>query len=163
VLVDEERKMPATSALIRRNIRTRRHLNAPAFISVADDLDQVLRLYALRQINNLGSVSWKLPSNHEQAGVAAAELTYEGDGRHSFGLNEELIFRSSEVASSGIFRTAFRVLPLRHGTASFVDVRLVLDKTHRHDSLRKLCEFMGLVKQNDGGDDDQFLAALRNL
>jgi hypothetical protein len=154
--------MPAAApAIVRRNVKTIRHHNARTFLDVADDIDQVLSQYRLQRVINPGSVSWKLPSHHAMAGVAAAELTCESGNRRSFGINEELVFQNAQVSASGLFRSAFRVIPVRPGTASFLDFRLIQDTAQRHAALAKACELMDLMR--DEGDDDQFGAALQSL
>jgi hypothetical protein len=95
------------------------------------------------------------------AGVSAAELTCESGGRQSFGVNEDLAFQNPQVAASGLFRSAFRVIPVRPGTSSFLDFRLAQTPAQRHAALAKICELMGLTK--DQGDDDQFEVTLQSL
>jgi hypothetical protein len=152
-----------TPTLNRRNIKTVRHYNDPCLLGGADDLDRVLSRYGLIRVTNPGSVSWKFPANHPRAGVAAAELTCEAGDRQSFGFNEELALgdENRHAADSGLFRSAFRVIPVRPGTASFVDFRLVQDEARRHEGLAKMCGLMKLTPHEI--DDDQFMATLRGL
>ena len=100
-----------TKSLVRRNVRTKRHSNDGDFIGQANAIDQVLSRYGLIRVDNPGSVSWKLPSGHDMAGVAGAELTFEGLGRSSFGFNEDLAQNNPQIAQSGLFRSAFKVIP----------------------------------------------------
>ena len=157
--------MPGTAtnppALTRRNVHTVRHHNARPFLDVADDLDAVLSHFGLTRVLNPGSASWKFPAHHPKAGVAAAELTCETGGRQSFGVNEESVFQNPQAVACGLFRTAFRVIPVRPGTASFLDVRLVQDTTQRRQTLEKLLCLMGLAK--NGVDDESFAAAVQAL
>jgi len=150
-----------TKSLVRRNVRTKRHSNDGDFIGQANAIDQVLSRYGLIRVDNPGSVSWKLPSGHDMAGVAGAELTFEGLGRSSFGFNEDLAQNNPQIAQSGLFRSAFKVIPARDGTASFLDFRLSQDPTRQRQDLEKMCLLLGLV--NDEIDEDSFSAALQSL
>jgi hypothetical protein len=149
-----------TRTLARRNVRTQRHHNDVNFIALADAIDRVLSRHGLVRVDNPGSVSWKLPSGHHMAGVAGAELTFEGSGR-SFGFNEGLALSNPQVAQSTLFRSAFKVIPARDGTASFLDFRLVQDPARRCQDLEKMCLLLGLI--NDEVDSDSFSAALQSL
>jgi hypothetical protein len=128
---------------------------------LADSLDRILGQYGLIQVVNPGSVSWKLPPDHHMAGVAGAELTFEVGGRTSFGFNEALAQHKPQLAGSGLFERAFRVIPVRPGTASFVDFRLNSDSDQRCRDLTRMCDLLGFSREE--GDDDSFSATLQSL